>query len=54
MDRKDILSIMVGDLQRMTVYASPPTEFQVPQEIPPEVERAGALLIAAGYTANLV
>eukprot|EP00929_Paragymnodinium_shiwhaense_P080080 TRINITY_DN41748_c0_g1_i2.p1 TRINITY_DN41748_c0_g1~~TRINITY_DN41748_c0_g1_i2.p1 ORF type:complete len:248 (-),score=39.24 TRINITY_DN41748_c0_g1_i2:596-1339(-) len=52
--RSDVISIMNGDLQRMTLYAKPPTEFQVPVEVPEAVASAGTTLTQAGYTANLI
>lgn len=48
----DVISIMVGDLQRIRVY--PEKGFQVPQEIPEDVWRAYEELIAAGYNRHLV
>jgi DTW domain-containing protein YfiP/uncharacterized SAM-binding protein YcdF (DUF218 family) len=52
--RDDIVAIMVGDLQRIRVYAAPPTEFQIPQEIPDAVWRAGGRLARAGFVGNLI
>ena len=54
MSRDTILNIMVGDLQRIRLYAMPPRDFQIPQEIPDEVWAAFETLVAAGYTWNLV
>lgn len=48
----DVVSIMVGDLQRIRVY--PAKGFQVPQEIPEEVWAAYEELVAAGYDRHLV
>jgi uncharacterized SAM-binding protein YcdF (DUF218 family) len=48
----DIISIMVGDLQRIRVYAD--KGFQIPQEIPDEVWRAYEKLVAAGYDKHLI
>jgi uncharacterized SAM-binding protein YcdF (DUF218 family) len=48
----DVVSIMVGDLQRVKVY--PQKGFQIPQEIPDEVWRAFEELVAAGYTRHLI
>lgn len=47
-----IISIMVGDLQRIKEY--PAKGFQVPQEIPTEVWAAFEKLVAAGYTQHLI
>jgi uncharacterized SAM-binding protein YcdF (DUF218 family) len=48
----DVVSIMVGDLQRVKLYAE--TGFQIPQEIPEDVWDAYERLVAAGYDARLV
>ncbi len=48
----DVVSIMVGDLQRIRVYAE--RGFQIPQEIPEDVWNASEELIARGYDARLV
>jgi uncharacterized SAM-binding protein YcdF (DUF218 family) len=48
----DVISIMVGDLQRIRVY--PEKGFQIPQEIPPDVWAAFEALVAAGYDRHLV
>lgn len=48
----DVISIMVGDLQRIRVY--PSRGFQIAQEIPDEVARAYDALVAAGYDRHLV
>jgi uncharacterized SAM-binding protein YcdF (DUF218 family) len=48
----DIISIMVGDLQRIRLY--PARGFQIPQEIPDEVWTAFEALVAAGYDRHLV
>ena len=49
---KDVVSIMVGDLQRVKLYAE--TGFQIPQEIPEDVWDAYERLVAAGYDTRLV
>jgi uncharacterized SAM-binding protein YcdF (DUF218 family) len=49
---EDVISIMVGDLQRIRVY--PMRGFQIPQEIPPDVWSAYEALVAAGYDRHLV
>jgi uncharacterized SAM-binding protein YcdF (DUF218 family) len=48
----DVVSIMVGDLQRMKVYAE--RGFQIPQEIPADVWEAFEALVAEGYDSRLV
>jgi uncharacterized SAM-binding protein YcdF (DUF218 family) len=49
---RDVVSIMVGDLQRVKLYAE--TGFQIPQEIPADVWEAFEALVAAGYDTRLV
>lgn len=48
----DVISIMVGDLQRIKLY--PERGFQIPQEIPDEVWSAYERLVAAGYDKHLI
>ena len=48
----DVVSIMVGDLQRIRVYAD--RGFQIPQEIPDSVWSAFEELVAAGFDTRLV
>jgi uncharacterized SAM-binding protein YcdF (DUF218 family) len=48
----DVVSIMVGDLQRIKVYAE--TGFQIPQEIPADVWAAYNELVALGYDQRLL
>jgi uncharacterized SAM-binding protein YcdF (DUF218 family) len=48
----DVVSIMVGDLQRIKVY--PEKGFQIFQDIPPEVWQAFEGLVEAGYNRHLV
>ncbi len=48
----DAIGIMVGDLQRIRVYAE--RGFQIPQEIPDDVWSAYEALVAAGYDRYLV
>ena len=43
----DVIAIMVGDLQRIRVYAE--RGWQIPQEIPADVWQAYEQLVAAGY-----
>ena len=48
----DVISIMVGDLQRIRVY--PEKGYQIPQEIPEDVSQAFEELVRAGYDRHLV
>jgi uncharacterized SAM-binding protein YcdF (DUF218 family) len=48
----DVVSIMVGDLQRIKLYAE--KGFQIPQEIPEDVWSAYEELIKAGYDRHLI
>ena len=48
----DVVSIMVGDLQRIHLY--PDKGFQIPQPIPDDVWVAFRELVAAGYDRHLV
>jgi uncharacterized SAM-binding protein YcdF (DUF218 family) len=48
----DVISIMVGDLQRIRLY--PAMGFQIHQDMPAEVWDAGQELIRAGYDSRLV
>ena len=48
----DVVSIMVGDLQRIRLY--PDKGFQIPQDIPDEVWDAFEELVAAGYDKHLI
>ena len=48
----DVISIMVGDLQRVKLY--PDRGFQIAQEIPDDVWRAFEELVQAGYDRHLV
>ena len=48
----DVVSIMVGDLQRIKLY--PSRGFQIEQEIPDEVWGAFELLVRAGYDKYLI
>jgi uncharacterized SAM-binding protein YcdF (DUF218 family) len=49
---RDVVSIMVGDLQRIRVYAE--RGFQIPQEIPDDVWAAYEELVRAGFDERLV
>lgn len=48
----DVISIMVGDLQRIHLY--PERGFQIPQDIPDDVWAAYEELVDAGYSHHLV
>ena len=48
----EVISIMVGDLQRIRLY--PDKGFQIPQPIPDDVWLAFRELVAAGYDRHLV
>ena len=48
----DVVSIMVGDLQRIRLY--PARGFQIPQDIPGEIWDAFEELVAAGYDRHLI
>lgn len=48
----DVISIMVGDLQRIRLY--PEKGFQIPQEIPDDVWQAYTQLVEAGYDRHLI
>ena len=48
----DVISIMVGDLQRIREY--PARGFQIPQEIPGDVWEAYEQLVRAGYDRHLM
>jgi uncharacterized SAM-binding protein YcdF (DUF218 family) len=50
--REDVIHIMVGDLQRLIVYAE--KGWSTPQEVPAEVRAAAGRLVAAGYTGRLL
>jgi uncharacterized SAM-binding protein YcdF (DUF218 family) len=50
--KDDVISIMVGDLQRIKVYSE--KGFQIPQEVPEEVWAAYEELVNAGYHQRLV
>jgi len=50
--KDDVVSIMVGDLQRIRLY--PARGFQVAQEIPADVWEAFEELVRAGYDRHLV
>lgn len=49
---EDVIHIMVGDFQRILVYAE--RGWQAPQEAPDEVRGAWERLVAAGFTRHLI
>jgi hypothetical protein len=53
-DRDTVVGIMVGDLQRIRVYAQPSHNFQVPMPIPEQVWQAYQALVAAGFVMNVM
>lgn len=52
LSRADVVSIMVGDLQRIRLY--PDKGFQIEQDIPPDVWDAFEELVQAGYDRHLI
>jgi len=52
LSKDDVISIMVGDLQRIKLY--PERGFQIHQEVPPDVWSAYEDLVRAGYNQRLV
>jgi uncharacterized SAM-binding protein YcdF (DUF218 family) len=52
LSKDDVISIMVGDLQRIKLY--PMKGFQIHQEIPVDVWKAYEELVKAGYDQRLV
>jgi uncharacterized SAM-binding protein YcdF (DUF218 family) len=52
LSRDDVVSIIVGDLQRIKVY--PEKGFQIHQEIPDDVWHAYEALVAEGYDRHLI
>jgi uncharacterized SAM-binding protein YcdF (DUF218 family) len=51
-DPKRVIDMLVGDTQRLTVYAD--AGYAIPQDIPADVEAAYNRLIAAGYDSRLI
>ncbi|MFJ3405436.1 YdcF family protein [Promicromonospora sp. NPDC090134] len=51
-DEQRVLNMLVGDTQRLWVYAD--AGFAVPVEVPDDVRAAYERLVAAGYTSRLV
>jgi uncharacterized SAM-binding protein YcdF (DUF218 family) len=52
LSRSDVVSIMVGDLQRIRLY--PARGFQIEQAVPEEILSAYNELVAAGFTKYLI
>jgi uncharacterized SAM-binding protein YcdF (DUF218 family) len=50
--QEQVIHIMVGDLQRVMTYGR--TGFQIPQEVPPDVQQAYERLVALGYTRHML
>lgn len=50
--KEDVIGIIVGDLQRIKLYAE--KGFQIPQKIPSRIWDAYEKLVAAGYTKHLI
>jgi uncharacterized SAM-binding protein YcdF (DUF218 family) len=50
--KDDVIHIMVGDLQRLIVYAK--RGWSAPQEVPPGVMEAYERLVTAGYTRRML
>lgn len=50
--KNDVISIMVGDTQRIKVYAD--RGFQIPQDIPDDVWAAYEELVRRGFTSHLI
>ncbi|MFI9815502.1 uncharacterized SAM-binding protein YcdF (DUF218 family) [Saccharothrix variisporea] len=51
-DAEFVVSMMVGDTQRMIVFAE--AGYAIPQEVPAEVQAAYERLVNAGYTSRLI
>ena len=51
MTRQGVIETIVGDVQRMEIYAE--KGYQAPVEIPDEVRSAFDALVAEGYTGQL-
>ncbi len=49
---EELIAFLVGDLQRLAVYAE--RGWSAPVEVPPQVREAYAALVDAGFTAHLV
>lgn len=51
MTRRGVIETIVGDIQRMELYAK--KGYQLPVELPGEVKQAYDRLVAQGYTGQL-
>lgn len=49
---RDVISVMVGDFQRILVY--PGRGFQIPQSVTPEAMESFEWLVAHGYTSHMI
>ena len=52
MTEKAVIDVIVGDVQRMEIYAE--KGFQIPQPLPDEVRAAFENMVALGYTGELI
>lgn len=52
MTEKAVIDVIVGDVQRMEIYAE--KGFQIPQPLPDEVRAAFDSMVALGYTGELI
>jgi len=52
MTEKAVIDVIVGDVQRMEIYAE--KGFQIPQPLPGEVKAAFDNMVALGYTGELI
>jgi hypothetical protein len=52
LSQDDVVSIIVGDLQRIQIYGE--RGWQIPQEVPDDVWQAYLELVAAGYNSRLI
>lgn len=52
MTEKAVIDVIVGDVQRMEIYAE--KGFQIPQPLPDEVRAAFEVMVELGYTGELI
>ena len=52
MTEKAVIDVIVGDVQRMEIYAE--KGFQIPQPLPDEVKKAFDNMVVLGYTGELI
>lgn len=52
MSEKAVIDVIVGDVQRMEIYAE--KGYQIPQPLPEDVRRAYETMLALGYTGELI